>query len=229
MKLIKFDNYDEYKTAQVAANELKFSHVFAERGELERIAADFAASVPAAGNGLCHGVRNGYEVQVLRSLLPGLDLLGTDISDTAKSVPNCIVWDMHEVKPEWLGKIDFMYSNSWDHCYDPKVLFERWAACLSYHGRLYLPYTELHSERGVTESSKYDAFGCSLDELIEILRRTLVVEGVLEIAPRATAKLWKRRLRYLTMGKFAKLKTVPRTSRHITVLVLRRRVTAVSA
>ena len=24
-----------------------------------------------------------------------------------------------EVKPEWIGKADFIYSNSFDHSYDP--------------------------------------------------------------------------------------------------------------
>jgi hypothetical protein len=135
MKLIKFDNYDEYKSTQAAANRQKFHNVFAETEELRRIAEDLQGHVPDARRGLCHGVRNGYEVRYLRGRVPGLDLVGTDISETAAAIPNCIGWDMHEVKPEWVGATDFIYWNSWDHSYDPRLLFRRWTGCLSDRGR----------------------------------------------------------------------------------------------
>jgi hypothetical protein len=223
MKLLKFHSYEEYKQAQVAANRLKFKNVFAEDDELRRVAASFKASVTTGRTGLCHGVRNGYEVQMLRGLLPGLDIIGTDISETAMAVPNCIVWDMHDVKEEWIGNIDFMYSNSWDHTFDPHLLFSRWTSCLSSNGRLYLPYTELHSDRGSSDGAKSDAFGCALDELIDILRSSLILEDVLEIQPRFSRKVWKRRLSALRSGRLSRVVNAPLRSRRILVLVLRKR------
>jgi hypothetical protein len=223
MKLLKFESYDEYKQVQVQANRLKFGNVFAEDDELQRIARSFRILATAGHRGLCHGVRNGYEVHMLRRLLPGVDIVGTDISDTASSVPNCIVWDMHEVKPEWLGSIDFIYSNSWDHTFDPELLFSRWSSCLSPAGRLFLSYTELHSEKGATGDTKFDAFGCTLDELTSIVQRTLVIDDVLEIAPRFTKRVWKRRLSALRTGRFRKAIHGALRSRRVLVLVLRRR------
>jgi hypothetical protein len=223
MKLLTFGSYDEYKDAQVAGNRLKFHNVYAEDPELSRIASHFSARHAGTGRGLCHGVRNGYEVRVLRRLMPGLDIIGTDIADTVSAIPNCIVWDMHETKPEWTGAIDFMYSNSWDHTYDPAVLFRRWSGCLSTGGRLYLPYTELQSERGVTERTKIDVFGCSLNELVDIVRQSFDLEDLLEVPPRFTSQIVRRRLAHLRAGEFYKAITARITSRRVLILVLRRK------
>lgn len=83
-------------------------------------------------------------------------ITGTDISESAASVPKCIVWDMHHVKPEWLGAIDFIYSNSSDHTYDAQLLFVRWVSCLSENGRPYVTWTIKHSDEGVMDETNVD-------------------------------------------------------------------------
>ncbi len=222
MKLLTFNDYDEYKQVQVAANKRKYHQVYAEDPELRRIAVHYRAHAPGgSGRGLCHGVRNGYEVQVLRRLLPSVDITGTDISDTARSVPNCLEWDMHEVKPEWLGAIDFMYSNSWDHTYDPELLFRRWSETLSPAGRLYLPYTRLHAH--VTEATKIDVFGCSLEELRGLVGRFFDLDDVLDVLPRFTMQGIRRRLSFLRRGEFRTALKSKVRSRRVVVLVLRRK------
>lgn len=223
MKLLTFHDYDEYKRVQVAANKLKYHNVYAEDPELRRIAAHFGARAMKARTGLCHGVRNGYEVKMLRRLLPAVDIVGTDISETAATVPNCIVWDMHEVKSEWLSRTDFMYSNSWDHTYDPELMFPRWSSCLSEDGRLYLPYTELQSERGVTDRTKIDVFGYSIDELLGILRKSFTLEDMLEVTPRLTTQAFRRRFAHALAGELTKALTARITSRRVLILVLRRK------
>jgi hypothetical protein len=222
MKILSFESYEEYKQVQVGANTLKFSQVYAEDPELKRIAAHFLTQNRGQGLGLCHGVRNGYEVRKLRSLIPAINIIGTDISHTAEKVANCIVWDMHEVKPEWIGAVSFMYSNSWDHAYDPNLLFARWSECLSADGRLYLSYTDLHSERGVSESTKIDVVGCSLDELIRIVQPKFVLEDLLEVQPALTFQTWRRRFAYLREGQVVRALTARLTSRRVHILVLRR-------
>lgn len=223
MKLIRFDNYDEYRQVQVSANKLKYRNVYAEGAELQKIAEHVKRHVGQPKTGLCHGVRNGYEVRALRALLPSVDIIGTDIAETAAALPNCIIWDMHELKPEWIGAIDFMYSNSWDHTYDPERLFTNWSQCLSSKGRLYLAYTDAHSDIGATEDTKVDAFGCSLDELLSIVARVFVVEDVLETTPHVTAKALRNRLSYLRAGRFNRFFTAPLRSRRILTIVLTKR------
>lgn len=222
MKVLGFDSYEEYRHVQISANKLKFSQVYAEDPELKRIAGHFLKHTRGEGLGLCHGVRNGYEVRKFRSLLPGVNIVGTDISPTAEEVDNCIVWDMHELKPEWVGAVNFMYSNSWDHAYDPNLLFARWSESLAPHGRLYLSYTDLHSERGVNENTKIDVVGCSLDELIRMVQPTLVLDDVLEIKPMLTLQTWRRRFAYVGDGQLVRALTARLTSRRVQILVLRR-------
>lgn len=221
MKLIQYGDHEEYRQAQINANKLKFRNVFAENEELRRIALDFANN---GGRGLCHGVRNGYEVRFLRDHLPDLNLVGTDISPTVTDVPNCILWDMHEAKDEWRGNIDFIYSNSWDHTYDPDKLFGTWASCLSPNGRMYIAYTAKHSEEGVTEASKYDAFGCSLGELVTICQRYAALVDVLEIAPRVSAKGIRRHLSYLRNGRWSAFFNRSLRSRRIVVFVFKKKI-----
>ena len=222
MKLLKFGDYTAYRERQVEANRLKFDNVFAEDEELERIAENFSAAFPDAKFGLCHGVRNGYEVRKLRGLLQ-LDIRGTDISDTARDIEHCMVWDMHETKPEWIGAVDFIYSNSWDHTYDPSLLFSRWAACLSKRGRAYITWTHLHSDTGVTEDSQYDSFGCSLGELISIVQQCgLLLDDVQEVRPRFNARTLKARLSYLRNLRFGKFFLAPLGSHRRLILVLRK-------
>lgn len=201
MKLLRYGSYKAYRDAQVEANRQKFSNVFADERELAVVAEHFASVVGQPKLGICHGVRNGYEVRRLRERL-GPGVIGTDISETAASVPNCIVWDMHEVKPEWLGEVDFIYSNSWDHSYDPPMMFARWASCLSARGILYATWTVNHSDSGVTEETAVDAFGCSLDELIGVLRETMTIDQVLVTQPGAGIRSMKKRVAYARSGRF---------------------------
>lgn len=223
MKLLSFSSYDEYRQIQVAANKLKYHEVYAEDTELRSVAAHLARHHGGARRGLCHGVRNGYEVHKLRALLPAVDIVGTDISDTASGLSNCIVWDMHDVKPEWIGAIDFIYSNSWDHTYDPRLLFASWGNTLSPSGRIYLSYTALHAESGVSASSKVDVFGCSLAELIDVAGQTLDVEEVIDVRPRVTVQALRRRMAHLRAGKLRRALTARYRSRPVKIVVLRRR------
>jgi hypothetical protein len=220
VKLLTYSDYNEYKDIQIAANRLKFRSVWVEDAELIRIAHYVCDQVPDARRGVCHGVRNGYEVQRLRSLLPRVDLEGTDIAESADRVPHCMTWDMHDVRADWIGSLDVMYSNSWDHSYNPALLFQRWSECLSPTGRLFLSYSDLHSDRGVSRGSKTDPFGCSCDELIRILQWNFVVEDVLDVVPSLSWRTWRQRAIHLRAGR---LWRALRASRRTKVFVLSRR------
>ena len=91
---------------------------------------------------MCHGTRNGSEQisfkQALKKTGHEVNILGTEISDTATQFPNTIQWDFHNVKEEWKGSVCFIYSNSLDHSYDPVLCLRSWMSCIKDGGKIYL-------------------------------------------------------------------------------------------
>lgn len=186
MKRITFDNYEDYVTAQVKKNHAKLSWVNVSKKELNLIGEYIKQHIKGASFGLCHGVRNGTEVAILRRYL-GVEVIGTDIADTATSFPHVIQWDFHEVDPRWLNQVDFIYSNAWDHSYDFALLMDRWMSCIKPDkGRCFLQYSDRHSEDFTDEA---DCFGLSLEELNTLIQEKYEIEKVLsfqEIPPGAS-------------------------------------------
>ena len=109
--------------------------------------------------GLCHGTRRGLEQQWLSEAL-GCPVLGTEISDTATQFPNTVQHDFHETRPEWIGKADFIYSNSFDHARDPERALSAWVACLKPGGLIFIEHTSGHASNTATEM---DPFGADLE------------------------------------------------------------------
>ena len=161
MKKIDYPSYELYRQAQVEVNRTKLGEVWAVRAELKLVADYVRSHVPWAAFGICHGARNGFEVGVLRELL-GIEVIGTDISPSARDFPHLVEWDFHEPNPEWAGRVDFVYSNSWDHSYDFDRCFTVWIESLRAGGKCFLQWTRLHSEEGVHGA---DCLGLSLAEL----------------------------------------------------------------
>jgi len=166
MKKIDFPTYESYRDAQVEVNRTKLAAVWAERAELERIAGYVRSRLPKASFGICHGARNGFEVGVLRVLLD-IEVIGTDIAPTASEFPHLVQWDFHEVNPEWIRSVDFVYSNSWDHSYDFDRCFGAWMGSLRPGGKCFLQWTRVHSSEGVHDA---DCLGLSLSELEDRIR-----------------------------------------------------------
>ena len=129
MKLYKHENHEEYVNAQIVKNERKIDHIWVKKAELGVIAKKIRTLIPGAQFGICHGVRNSWEVKKLRELLK-FDIIGTDIAPSAKRFPNTIQWDFHEIKDEWINGVDFIYSNSFDHSYDPEMCLDKWMKCV---------------------------------------------------------------------------------------------------
>ena len=113
--------------------------------------------------GICHGTRSGNEQKWFSDNLgPGVTVIGTDIAESAADIPNSVQWDFHDENPEWEEKADFVYSNSWDHCYDPSKAFTAWIKSLRAGGLLLIDWSIGHSQKGVTEM---DPFGAKLEYL----------------------------------------------------------------
>lgn len=118
-------------------------------------------NIPDFSFGICHGTRRGLEQKWFQESLGG-EVIGTEISDTAKDFEKTIQWDFHEENPEWVGKADFVYSNSWDHAYDPGKAISTWMRSLSSNGICILEHTSCHEAE---HTSTLDPFGASRDAL----------------------------------------------------------------
>lgn len=62
----------------------------------------------------------------------------------------------------------FVYSNSWDHSYDPELAFSRWMSCLRKGGFLFLDHGCNYEPDRV---SAMDPFGITEAGLIKMLDR----------------------------------------------------------
>jgi SAM-dependent methyltransferase len=145
--------YEAYRRAQIFHNKRKFDRVFADKLTLEVVADYLRSRRPQRG--ICHGARNGWEVARLKELL-GCEMIGTDISDTASSVPDMVQWDFHEVNPEWIGRFDFVYTNSLDQAFDPEKALAAWIGQLAPGGQLLVEHTMMH---GTAKKGEMDPFG----------------------------------------------------------------------
>ncbi len=163
----KFD-YEKYRGIQEKANKRKLDRVFVSRPSIALLAGYARRHLGANIQfGLCHGTRRGNEQAWFSNFL-GCDVLGTEISSTAADFANTIQWDFHEVKPEWLGAVDFIYSNSWDHSFDPERCFKAWASCLRPSGLMMLEHSHQHT---ADATNVVDPFGIEADALCALLEQ----------------------------------------------------------
>lgn len=172
--------YKQYRDLQVHHNKRKLDHVWADDTTLTRIADDIRQR-GLSGTGICHGARNGFEVEFFKEALSG-PIIGTDISETATEFPDMVVWDFHEENPEWLGKFDFVYTNSLDQAMDPQRAVANWVGQLNPEGRVYIEHTMSHSTTGASEMDPFGAHPFAMPYLFFQWGRGLYsLENILEV------------------------------------------------
>jgi hypothetical protein len=154
----KFD-YEKYRAIQIEGNHRKLSNVWVIRENIDFLSNYLKENIGTIDTGICHGTRRGCEQTWFREGLK-CDVFGTEISDTATQFPNTIQWDFHEIKPEWIGRFDFIYSNSLDHSYNPESCIKQWMKCLNEKGLCIIEHTSLHSPDG---ASQLDPFGATIE------------------------------------------------------------------
>jgi len=157
VKIYKYKNYQEYKETQIFYNKKKINHVCADKISL-KILSNFINNNIIKDNikGLCHGSRNGFEQEFFNNNIQNSLVIGTDISETAKNFKNSIVWDFHEVNEKWINNFDFIYTNSLDQSYDPKLALTTWLEQINEDGYIIIEHSDQHSVRS---SGKMDPFG----------------------------------------------------------------------
>lgn len=151
-------DYNTYKRIQEEGNKRKIKNVWVIEGNIDFLSTYIRNSIKTVNYGICHGTRRGVEQKWFREYL-GCEVVGTEISETAIQFENTIQWDFHNVKDEWIDKVDFIYSNSFDHSYDPEYCLNQWMSCIRTGGICILEHSDRHSSSSSTE---LDPFGADI-------------------------------------------------------------------
>jgi len=157
VKIHKYKNYEEYKETQIHYNKLKLDKVWADKDTLKLVSNFLKENIQSSNlRGICHGSRNGFEQKCFQEEIVNSEVIGTDISETAKNFENSFIHDFHEEKKEWLDNFDFVYSNSLDQSYDPKKALNTWLKQIKKERYIILEHSDQHAVRS---SNKMDPFG----------------------------------------------------------------------
>ena len=180
MKLYRYGkegevDLDLYRKVQTEANKMKIKNQFVPEEHVAILSRYMLQAGAKPVSGICHGTRRGNEQMWFRQYLgPQAEIFGTEISDTATEFPHTIQWDFHEVDPAWVGAMDMVYSNSWDHAHDPERAFTGWISCLKPGGFLMLDHGWNYLPDRV---SPMDPFGISEAGLVKMLNRLGAATG----------------------------------------------------
>ncbi len=166
MKVHEYKNIEEYKEIQLRGHYNSREGVWAQEGDIEYITAYLKENFDVSNFsfGICHGSKIGVENGWFEKHL-GIKMLGTDLGPPKDPVNN-IEWDFHEVKDEWIDAVDVIYSNAFDHSYDPKMCLTQWMKCIKKTGACFLEWTPWHGE---ANSGPVDPFGATLEEYKQLV------------------------------------------------------------
>ena len=187
MKQWKYKSYQEYKDIQIEFTRKKSQNnaSWVNPYDLGGIVSYINDYNKNASFGLCHGTRRGVEqlefMKLFSMIGSEVEVLGTEINpDVANKTKNTIEWDFSKVKDEWINNVDFIYSNSFDHCYDAKKCFNTWMTCLNKNG---LCFIEWCKHDGPECSRPGDPFGATYDEYEQMFNENHEVIDVLKNDP----------------------------------------------
>lgn len=168
MELYKYKNYAEYIKSQKAANKKKAGNIWAKEENIKYIAEYLNHIKPKLG--LCHGVRQGLEIKWFHKyLINTCGIIGTELGEI--KLPNIVQWDFNQRNEHWIGKFDFIYSNSFDHAFQPELTIQIWAEQLQPNGLIILEYDRRQEHTGEISKSvnKTDPVSIRFSELKELI------------------------------------------------------------
>ena len=159
IKQYKYNSYDEYKFEQIKANKSKLDASWVQKKDILYLSEYIKNNNINYNNIICHGTRQGLEQKYFREFLKDIDLIiGTEISDTAIKFKDTICHDFHEIKEEWVNNFDILYSNSWDHSFDPFKSLNNWIKSVKSNGILIIEWSIQCENVKIS-----DPFGASFD------------------------------------------------------------------
>jgi hypothetical protein len=152
-------DYEKYRKVQTEGNKQKLDLTWVIEENIKFLSSYLKESINPISFGICHGTRRGNEQKWFRKYL-SCDVIGTEISDSAADFENTVQWDFHQANPDWAGNVDFIYSNSFDHSYDPESCMNTWIDSLRIGGLCILEHSNLHAPEGASE---LDPFGAEIE------------------------------------------------------------------
>jgi len=164
MELFKYSNYDEYVRYQTEGNKKKLT---SHSGVGLEVIAEIKKRIPIVSHVLCHGTRAGYEQKYFKQIYgENTYVIGTEISETAASFADTVQWDFSKQKPEWVGKFDIVFSNSFDHSITPEDTMNTWMEQLTPTGSLIM---EMHIARPGWKPTQTDPLSYVRSDIIELV------------------------------------------------------------
>ena len=162
LNVYEYKDYEEYVSEQTKANKRKLHWEFPGNDHVQWI-----KTVKLNANKIiCHGTRRGGEQKQFKLYYPDAYVIGTEISETATQFEMTVQHDFAVEKKEWIGQFDILYSNAFDHSYDPDKCIETWKKQLSPSGRMFLDWNENHRDTSYVPS---DPVSGSLENFIRFL------------------------------------------------------------
>ena len=155
------NEYEKYLKLQRETTHGKHRRQWLDANSVAWIADVIRSKVRQPDRGICHGVRNGFEQLWFMERLPNCRVIGTDVAHWSDNTPYQIMWDMHDMRPDWSEAFDFVYTNSWDHAYDLNKALNSWVRSVAPGGMLVLTHSLDH-----TTPSPTDPTGLPLSRLI---------------------------------------------------------------
>lgn len=155
--------YENYRSEQIRGNYKKLDWKFRRPQHIDTI----KTIVPEAKNILCHGTRGGGEQQTFIKHYPQAYVIGSEISDTATQFPNTVEHDFNIQRDEWIGKFDIIFSNAFDHSYDPDVTIEVWKEQLVPTGVMFLHWSSYQNK----VSTSMDPVSGTVDQFVKFLQQ----------------------------------------------------------
>ena len=185
MKIYNYKDNEDYKKTQIEGYTAKVdTHSWVDTYAVRGLASYVFDYNPDVSFGLCHGTRRGLEqeefIKSFEHLGKDVEVVGTEIApDAVERFPHTIEWDFHNVKDEWIGKTDFIFSNSFDHTDKPVECLDTWMSCLNDKGLCIIEWTS--DDDG--NSRPMDPFAASYTEYIKLIESKYEIVDILENEP----------------------------------------------
>lgn len=171
MKIRPFNTYESYVRMQEITDRKKSDRTSVTEQDVDQIVDWFVKNGIKVKRVLCHGARNGQEVDWFAAKF-WASAWGTDI--LPRDHPRVLKWDFHEQGNRWRGNFDLVYSNSLDHAHDPELAVRTWIDQLTSGGKLCVQWSHWS-----TRAVMGDCFGAQFEDYLMLLNHVGKVYDVI--------------------------------------------------